>query len=64
MRRFIGDGSQAVPGIPCADMSEDEWKELVKAGRITEGTPAASLWEKDKDEEPPAKAGKAGKDGE
>ena len=61
MRRFIGDGSQAVPGVPCADMTEEAWKELLASGRITEGSPAAALWAKDKED--PKEEPKAGKDG-
>lgn len=48
MRRFVGK-DQFVPGVPCRDLTEDEWREHVRAARIVEGDPAAKLWRKESD---------------
>lgn len=67
MRKFIaldkeGRPTAFVPGIACRDYTEEEWRELVKSGAIVEGSPAAALWEKGKDEVSFTK--KDGKDGD
>lgn len=47
MRKFIGDGSQTVPGVPARDLTEEEWRYWVQAGRIVEGHPSSKLWKKE-----------------
>jgi hypothetical protein len=59
MRKYVGEGRK-IPGVPAADLTEEEWAEHVAAGRIIEtceitgddGTVSrvpssgAALWEK------------------
>jgi len=45
MRTYIGEG-RYVPGVPARDLSEEEWSAALKAGLLTDESPAAALWEK------------------
>lgn len=47
MWKFIGDGSQHVPGIPCEDMTDAAMEEHVRAGRLPLKSPAAKLWKRE-----------------
>lgn len=51
MRTYKGGG--LVPGVPARDLTEEEWDEHVKAGRIVEGQPSAALWEKHEERRTP-----------
>lgn len=48
MWRYVGKG-EAVPGVPAQDLTEEEHKEHVAAGRLPEGSPAAKLYRKETD---------------
>lgn len=62
MRKFIaldkdGNPTAFIPGVPCRDYSEDEWRELVKAGQVADDQ---KEWTKEKDEAPSKASGKDG----
>ena len=47
MRTYKGPGF--VPGVPARDLTDAEWDEHVKAGRIDPKGPNGKLWQKAKD---------------
>lgn len=44
MRKYVGPG--IVPGVPAQDLTEEDYQEHERAGRLPKDSPAAACYEK------------------